>query len=59
MNLVIVKSFIRLLIIKMIVVALQKLIFFMVFSPVISVLYLVGNIMENSEPLPGSETTLI
>ena len=47
------------LIIKMIVVALQKLIFFMVFSPVISVLYLVGNIMENSEPLPGSETTLI
>ena len=46
-------------IIKMIVVALQKLIFFMVFSPVISVLYLVGNIMENSEPLPGSETTLI
>ena len=37
----------------MIVVALQKLIFFMVFSPVISVLYLVGNIMENSEPLPG------
>ena len=47
------------LIIKMIVVALQKLIFFMVFSPVISVLYLVGSIMENSEPLPGSETTLI
>ena len=27
--------------------------------PVLSVLYLVGNIMENSEPLPGSETTLI
>ena len=29
------------------------------FSPVISVLYLVGSIMENSEPLPGSETTVI
>ena len=42
----------------MIVVALQKLIFFMVFSPVISVLYLVGNIMENSDPLPGSETKM-